>query len=367
MVDGKEWHNFDAAKPVTVKTVIPAGLREVQVVYNGDPAETLADEAVEYTKETGALTFKTTHFSEFEVRSAVPMVGATAAKAINDSSISEVTLDGDIHWDDEGFVSAKNPKNQANMQIKSAKTIDLHQHSLNGSQTPITSGNGIEIMTNQPVIIKNGTFNSTSNTMLTMYKGCNVTFENVTFKIDWYTEKSMPDQTIKMNGIQYDYGNKTTVKFVNCIFEDTDPDLAPSYSNPHEVEISFEKCTFNAHYNYDKTGGRHLQPVLSFNSFYQYGNISLKNCIINYDVTGMSPSNGVSVIKLRGTNEEEKKLTLTLTNNIITITGGNQYYKQDVVSKIKGRNNEVVDGGSNTFTLNGESKQFSEVVFERDS
>ncbi len=67
LVDGEEVHNFESGKKATITTKIPAGLENVEVKYNGEDGEDPDKTDVKYDSDTGVLTFKTTHFSEFEV------------------------------------------------------------------------------------------------------------------------------------------------------------------------------------------------------------------------------------------------------------------------------------------------------------
>ncbi len=65
LVDDAEVHTFNG-KTVTITTYIPTDLINVEVVYKGASDEVL--EGTVYDKATGKLTFKTDHFSLFEIR-----------------------------------------------------------------------------------------------------------------------------------------------------------------------------------------------------------------------------------------------------------------------------------------------------------
>ncbi len=96
-VDGEEIHDFVSGKKVTISTKIMTGLKDVEIVYNGE-GDAPAD--MNYNPATGELSFTTTHFSEFFVRG-VPLINTTDAlkKALEDvaaGASTTVSLDGDI-------------------------------------------------------------------------------------------------------------------------------------------------------------------------------------------------------------------------------------------------------------------------------
>ncbi|GEM_PF-5005237 len=64
-VGGSTVTNFNSGKKATVSTYISAGLSDVTVVYNGTDDQPTD---ITYNAETGLLQFKTTHFSEYDVK-----------------------------------------------------------------------------------------------------------------------------------------------------------------------------------------------------------------------------------------------------------------------------------------------------------
>lgn len=170
--------------PVTVETVVAKWLSEVTVTYNGT-TDGISD--VSYDPESGALSFKTTHFSTFVVEtSSAAVIGDTAYdtldKAIDAAESGEtITLLRD--FEGKGIGS----KDGSNVRVSLVIDFNGHTYTMND---PAVGSTGTESQAMHwggslgSITLKNGTFRvaaGTSQVTMAMQNYINFTAENMTF------------------------------------------------------------------------------------------------------------------------------------------------------------------------------------------
>lgn len=165
-VDGKSVTTFEGSEAVTVTTYIAKGLSNVEVKYTGTGDQPTD---VSYDSETGKLTFKTTHFSEFVVTTTDSFVAynkstnkgyASLAAAISDAGEGDAILL--LKDADESSLSEIEGKkvsvdlNGKKLSLSNALTIDDSSIAFsNGSISSTSNKYGIILTSNSSLTLEN--------------------------------------------------------------------------------------------------------------------------------------------------------------------------------------------------------------------
>lgn len=259
--------------------------------------------------------------------------------AMNNPDVKEVVLGEDIDLNKKEF---KNEYGNCIFNVANGKTLDLGGH--NFIRPDGGSGNGLAIKSGNTATIENGNVIAEGDMIaVDLAEGTTTTFNKVHFK-------GHGNELVKMRAKA---GEKTTVVFRNCTFENAPVSLSGRDGATY-VDVKFENCKFTGTYKMygadgqplaDKNGNIHYTSYLITSSSYVYGEIKLKDCTMDLDAHEAKYTQ--SVIADLGCSQGEN-LNITLDN--VTIKG-----KKVIPIKVDSRWDKtvkIIEKGNTTYTVN---------------
>lgn len=346
--------------PVTVNTVVAKGLSGVNVTYNGT-TEGISD--VRYDDESGALSFKTTHFSTFIVEtSSVAVIGDTAyetlADAINAASDGDTVVLLNNTSVSNTLITLEEGKTCISIQDKGI-TIDGNGKAITlsaGAPDYKTYGIYITGDSSKTVTIKNTTINTTNLERAIRTEG------SIGFKIE--------NSTIKTNGVGIHVKGSNTVEICNdtqitvSVIEKYSAHLRTGVmvGGPDAV-VTVEGCTINAT-NSEKTDDTNTwcKGLYVGNSAFN-GQLTVNNTTVKADwsigIDGTehkdNPLNKPSKMTINGGDYSGRIGSPSGGDyKLLTIKGGT--FKGDIVaSSFNGNGSKLVISGG-TFNVKPDSK-----------
>lgn len=241
--------------------------------------------------------------------------GQEIVDKLNDTNTSIVVAGENIDMNNSMF-DDKNGNDT--FVIPDGKTLDLNGNAF--IRPASGSGSGLAVKKGTTAVVKNGTLHNEGDmTLVDVEYGASLTFENVDFV-------GCGDDAIhvRANG----NSTKATLIFRNCTFTNAGIKLT-GMNGASEVDVQFENCTFTGTYKmYDEDGNVLTDPhgnihyttcLIDAESYYLYGNISVKNCTFDLDCAEAQYKQ--NIISLYGCNYSGNMLDVTLED--VTMTGKN--------------------------------------------